>query len=112
VSLPGTDGLLKEMSPGWRHACSAAIFSIALTISYFSFVDGPIASAQESGDRANKRIDKVDQDIAAIKENLSDIKASSAVRDQKIDDLKESMAAINAKLDRLLTRDRRAAVYP
>jgi septal ring factor EnvC (AmiA/AmiB activator) len=112
VSIPGADGLMKEMSPGWRHAFSASIFAIALTVGYFSFVAGPIASAQESSDRNAKRIDKVDQDIAAIKENLSDIKANSAVRDQKIDDLKEGMEGINAKLDRLLTRDRRAAVYP
>ena len=52
--------------------------------------------------RNEKRIDGVQSDIKEIRGDIADIKNTSSARDQKLDDLKEQMNAMNAKIDRLL----------
>jgi septal ring factor EnvC (AmiA/AmiB activator) len=106
------DGLLSDMPPGWRRTIYGGIIAAMVTASYFGFVAGPIARAQETGDGNGKRIDKVDQDIAGTRKELAELNVKVERQDQKIESLKESAEEIKDKLDRLLTRDRRTGAYP
>lgn len=113
MSIPGIEGLASELSPGWRRAGYAALAAGFIVFAYFIFVDGRIAHAQEGMERNSKRVDAVQGDIKEIKGAISDIQFHAASRDQKLDDMKEQMNAMNDKLDRLLMQgQRRASVYP
>jgi len=102
LSIPGADGLLTDVSPAWRRAGYAALTAAFITGAYFLFVDGRIANAMDLATRNEKRIDGVQSDIKEIRGDIADIKNTSSARDQKLDDLKEQMNAMNAKIDRLL----------
>lgn len=113
MSIPGVEGLASELSPGWRRAGYAALTAGFIVFAYFIFVDGRIAHAQDGVTTNSKRIDSVQGDIKDIKGAISDMQYHAASRDQKLDDMKDQMDAMNTKLDRLLMQgQRRPSVYP
>lgn len=95
---------VRELPRTWRRAVYVAVAAIGITVAYFGFIQGPIATAQSAANTNGHRLDKVENDISEIKNSVSDIQASSAARDQKVDDIKSSVDAISEKLDRMLER--------
>lgn len=111
MTIPGADGLIGELPAGWRrtaYAAGAVAFCVA---SYFIFVDGRIAKAENLVQLNTHRINGIQADIHDMKGDINEIKNQSAARDQKLDDMKEQMDKISDKLDRVLSQ-RRAGAYP
>lgn len=96
------DGAIRELPGPWRKVAWGALMAVLLTIGYFTFIELPIADARDATRTNASRIDKVETDISTIKSDVADIKSSSAARDQKVDDLRDTMDQINQKLDRVL----------
>lgn len=112
MTIPGVDGLLSEVPSGWRKAGYAAILAGAIVAGYFIFVSSRIADAMTLAQRNEKRIDRVDRDIATIKDGQNDIQNRLAASDQKTEDLKDSVDTMSRKLDTLLMREGRRASFP
>lgn len=112
MALIGPDGAINELPPSMRRIAYGALVAAGLTAGYFTVIQAPLADAKDKTQANSVRIDKVEANITTIKNDVSDIKTTSAARDQKIDDMKETMATINAKLDRLLTQGKKSSPYP
>lgn len=100
----GPEGFISELPQAWRRVAYAALLAVSLTAGYFLFIAGPIANASDAIKTTNTRVDKVEADISTIKGDVSEIRTHQAANDQKLDDVKGSVDAINQKLDRLLLR--------
>lgn len=104
IDMALTDGAISELPRPVRRLLYALGVGVSITVGYFTFVAGPIASAQDANEVNGRRIDKVERDVADMKSDVQTVKMNQARTDQKLDDVKDSMATINEKLDRLLTR--------
>ena len=73
---------------------------------YFLFISAPLAEAQDMGTKNEKRLESVEKAIAPIQHDLGVIKNTQSRQDQRIQDVGDSLASIDRKLDILLQRDR------
>lgn len=108
----GPEGLISELPPAWRRACYAALLAVSMTASYFLFVQAPIADAKDAIKANRTDITTLQQDVASMKGDISTVKTSQGRSDQKLEDLKDSVATMNNKLDRLLMRGQHASQFP
>jgi chromosome segregation ATPase len=67
-----------------------------------------MADAKDKIEKNRSDISTLQQDVANLRSDTGAIKTNQARTDQKLDDLKDSVDAMNQKLDRLLTRGQRA----
>lgn len=104
--------ILADMSPGWRRTIYGAITAAGVVASYFTFVDGRIAHAETNIKHNSERITGVEADIKDIKGSVIDLREKQAVNGQRLQDVKESVDAINQKIDRLIMQGQRRAQYP
>lgn len=110
MALTG-DGIIQELPKPVRKLAYALLVGISITIAYFTLVSTPIASANDEIKKNKDDIQTLQQDVSGMKSDIATVKTSQARTDQKLDDVKESMGAINQKLDRLLMRNQSAQFH-
>lgn len=103
MTIGSQEGLIRELPSNWRLAGHAVFAAVSITAAYFIFVSAPIAQAQGTASRAESSVAGVKSDISKMQGDLSEIRTQVVRQDQKIDDMKDDVAKMNDKLDRLLS---------
>lgn len=90
----------------WRPPATMAALTGVAVVGWFVYIGGPLAEAQEAGVQQGKRLTVVESAVQPIRKDLDGVKSAQAKQGQQLEDLKDSVASVDRKLDILLQRDR------